>query len=78
MISVAGSKRLLAKRFGSDIENGHDDLDAYQGAAAWLDEFPFAVMHYRGTRRIHPRSICSSTSQTLARSPTLFPASHPN
>jgi hypothetical protein len=45
---IAETVHELAKRFGSDVENGHDDLDAYQGAAAWLDEFPFAVMHYRG------------------------------
>jgi hypothetical protein len=45
---IAETVHELAKRFGSDVENGHDDLDEYQGAAAWLDEFPFAVMHYRG------------------------------
>jgi hypothetical protein len=41
----------LAKRFGSGVEKGHDNLDEYQGAAAWLDELPFTVMHYRG----HPK-----------------------
>jgi hypothetical protein len=38
----------LAKRFGSTVEKGHDDLDEYQGTAAWVDEFPFTVMHHRG------------------------------
>lgn len=42
----------VAKRFGSDVEEGEDDLDQYLGAAALLDEhWPFAVMHYRG----HPK-----------------------
>ena len=42
----------LAKRFGSTVENGYDDLDEYQGAAAWLDSLPFTVMQYKG----HPRN----------------------
>jgi hypothetical protein len=45
---IAETVHELANRFGSDVENGHDDLDEYQGAAAWLDEFPFTMMHYRG------------------------------
>jgi hypothetical protein len=43
----------LAKRVGSKLEKGQDDLDEYQGAAAWLDGLPFAVMHYRG----HPENL---------------------
>ena len=42
----------LAKRFGSEVEEGEDDFDKYEGAAAWLDGFAFAVMHYRG----HPKN----------------------
>jgi hypothetical protein len=45
---IAETVHELAKRCGCDVENGQDDLDAYQGAAAWLDGFPFALMHYRG------------------------------
>jgi hypothetical protein len=39
---------LLIKRMGGDIESGHDDFDEYQGGAAWLDDTPFAIMHYKG------------------------------
>ena|SRR5258708_16591511 len=42
----------LARRFGSEVEKGHDDFDEYLGAAAWLDGTPFAVMHYKG----HPKN----------------------
>jgi hypothetical protein len=39
----------IVKQFGWDVEKGHDDLDDYFGAAAWLDGVhPFTVMHYRG------------------------------
>jgi hypothetical protein len=38
----------LAKRLGSDVEKGNDDLDEFYGAAVWLDELPVVVMHYRG------------------------------
>lgn len=41
----------FAKRLGSEVEAGQDDFDKYEGAAAWLDDFPFTVMHYRG----HPK-----------------------
>jgi hypothetical protein len=42
----------FARRFGSDVEAGKDDFDEYEGVAAWLDDLPFTVMHYRG----HPKN----------------------
>ena len=49
---VAETVHDFAKRFGSQVETGKDDFDEYEGAAAWLDDFPFTVMHYRG----HPKN----------------------
>jgi hypothetical protein len=38
----------IIEQFGWHGEKGHDDLDEYFGAAAWLEGVPFTVMHYRG------------------------------
>jgi hypothetical protein len=38
----------LAGRVGLKVEDGIDDFDNYQGAAAWLDEYVIAIMHYSG------------------------------
>jgi hypothetical protein len=44
--------RSLAKNLSFKVETGTDDLDEFAGAAFFLDELPFALMHYRG----HPEN----------------------
>lgn len=48
---VAQAIAPLADRAGLELESGHDDFDEYWGFAAWLDELPFTLLHYKG----HPK-----------------------
>ena len=38
----------LARNLPFKLETGSDDLDDFAGAAFFVDQLPFALMHYRG------------------------------
>jgi hypothetical protein len=66
---LAVAVETLAKSFGAQLVSDHDDLDGFVGAGFWLDDTPFAIMHYHGhpadTATIYlPRQIADLESIT--------------